>query len=506
MKLLRLSAIPLRVGLVIALVALAGLGLLASDVAVTTAMQKSLLSRVDHELLDSMRFFGPHARDTRSRPPGPPPDSNRGPTRFFIWERDAAGKTLRLEDRAATVNGSPVTPALPDQLPTKPITVGSDGGATLNWRIVSVTNKYGTTVMGMPLQDNEETVTRLVVFQAGVGTVVLLVIGVATFFVVRRSLRRLREVETTAAAIAAGDLHRRVPVRGTNTEVDRLSEALNVMLSQIQDGVSAIEESEGAARRSESKMRRFVADASHELRTPLTTIRGFAELYRQGAMTDVGTLMNRIEGESARMGLLVEDLLMLARLDAQRPLDQRPVDLLELAGDAVHNARALAAKRGAAERHIGLSLVDGEGTLEIVGDRARLQQVLANLIGNALIHTPADAEITVRLTPLADRVRLEVADAGPGMSTEQVERIFERFYRTDSSRTRASGGTGLGLSIVQSLVEAHGGTVGVVSEPGKGTTFTVELPREAPLTAVVPASDESAEDGEPETYSETNSP
>lgn len=219
-------------------------------------------------------------------------------------------------------------------------------------------------------------------------------------------------------------------------------------------------------------MRRFVADASHELRTPLTTIRGFAELYRQGAMSDITLLMNRIEGESARMGLLVEDLLMLARLDAQRPLETKPVDVLSVAADAVHDAEAVAP-----ERDITLRLLPGPGIPEVVGDDARLRQVLGNLVGNAIRHTPQDASIEICVGTTDTSVLLEVRDTGPGLSEEEAQHVFERFYRADSSRTRESGGSGLGLSIVAALVAAHGGTVTVDSAPGVGATFRVELPR-----------------------------
>lgn len=219
-------------------------------------------------------------------------------------------------------------------------------------------------------------------------------------------------------------------------------------------------------------MRRFITDASHELRTPLTTIRGFAELYRQGAARDVEMLMSRIESESRRMGLLVEDLLLLARLDAQRPLERRRLDLLALTTDTVHDAQSIAPKR-----RIALEVLDGPGTPEVLGDEARLRQVLSNLVVNALQHTPEAADITVRVGTDGDDAILEVADEGPGMSPEDAQRVFERFYRTDSSRTRRSGGTGLGLSIVDSLVFAHGGTVRVTTAPGQGCCFHVSLPR-----------------------------
>jgi two-component system OmpR family sensor kinase len=293
---------------------------------------------------------------------------------------------------------------------------------------------------------------------------VLLVLGVVGYAVVHRSLRPLVEVEQTAAAIAAGQLDRRVPQRDPRTEVGRLSLALNGMLAQIQRAVASSESSAAQARSSEDRMRRFITDASHELRTPLTTIRGFAELYRQGAAKDVEMLMSRIESESSRMGLLVEDLLLLARLDAQRPLERHRVDLLALAADAVHDAQSIAPKRT-----ITMEVFDGPGTPEVLGDEPRLRQVLSNLVANALQHTPESAGVTVR--------------EGPGMSSEDAQRIFERFYRTDSSRARASGGTGLGLSIVDSLVYAHGGTVSVTTAPGHGCRFKVNLPRIADVAA-----------------------
>jgi two-component system OmpR family sensor kinase len=249
------------------------------------------------------------------------------------------------------------------------------------------------------------------------------------------------------------------------------------MLAQIQQAMASSESSAEKARTSEERMRRFITDASHELRTPLTTIRGFAELYRQGAARDVEMLMGRIESESARMGLLVEDLLLLARLDAQRPLEQRRVDLLALASDTVHDAES-----NAPQRTIRMEVFDGPGTPEVLGDEARLRQVLSNLVSNALQHTPETAGVTVRVGTDDDNTIVEVADEGPGMSPDDAQRVFERFYRADSSRTRASGGTGLGLSIVDSLVFAHGGRVTVTTAPGCGCRFRVVLPRVAEAT------------------------
>jgi two-component system OmpR family sensor kinase len=209
-------------------------------------------------------------------------------------------------------------------------------------------------------------------------------------------------------------------------------------------------------------------------------MRGFAELYRQGAARDMEMVMSRIESESRRMGLLIDDLLLLARLDAQRPIERKRVDLLALATDAVHDARAVSP-----ERPISIEVIDGPGTPEAVGDEARLRQVLGNLMTNALQHTPESAEITVRVGTTAEDAILEVVDEGPGMSQEDALRIFERFYRTDSSRTRSSGGSGLGLSIVDSLVQAHGGTVSVTTAPGQGCRFFVRLPRITDVAAPI---------------------
>jgi two-component system, OmpR family, sensor kinase len=270
------------------------------------------------------------------------------------------------------------------------------------------------------------------------------------------------------------------------------------MLSQIETAFHAREESEAAAHRSEERMRRFIADAGHELRTPLTAIRGFAEYYRQrggmetrwdradepatgGGLTpsDLDRLMQRVEKEAARMGLLVEDLLLLARLDQQRPLARQPVDLLSLAGDAVHDTRLLAPART-----VDLSVQPGAAFL-VIGDEPRLRQVIGNLMSNALTHTPDGTPIEVsigsgtldpRLPDSPPAVTLDVTDHGPGMTPEQAHRVFERFYRTDQARTRATGGSGLGLAIVNALVSAHGGVASVRTAPGKGATFRIALP------------------------------
>lgn len=461
----RLRALPLRITLVAALLLLAAAGLLASGVAVTSAMEHSLLDRTDRQLFDAAHGWA-KPRDPHVGPPLAEPGPNRPPSPFFVRITEPDGAVREVNDESTDA-----TPKLVND--PGPVTVGSADGSSIRWREMTVATPSGTTTVAVKLNDIDETVDRLVVLQLGIGAVVLVVLGFGAYYVVHRSLRPLREVEETAAGIAAGDLHRRVPEWDQRTEVGRLSSALNAMLAQIQSAFAATAASEESARRSEERMRRFVADASHELRTPLATIRGFAELYRQGASTDTGMVMSRIEDQATRMGLLVEDLLMLARMDAQRPFERHAVDLLAVAVDAVHDARAVAP-----QRRITMEILPDSGSAEVMGDEARLRQVAGNLVDNALGHTPDDASVTVRVGTVGDDVVFEVADTGPGLAEEDAARVFERFYRADESRTRSSGGSGLGLSIVAAIVAAHGGTVTVDSAPGAGATFRVRLPRE----------------------------
>jgi len=391
-------------------------------------------------------------------------------------------------------------------LVTVPAQSGSD-----TWRVIAQTFTYqavsstggtqqvkGTLVVGTDLGNVNATVRRIAYFDMIVGGVIVLVLALVGVAAVRANLRPLDEIEETAEAIADGHLDRRVPERDPRTEIGRLGRSLNIMLSQIETAFHAREESEAAAHRSEERMRRFIADAGHELRTPLTAIRGFAEYYRQrGGMetrwdrdeapatgdgltpSDLDRLMQRVEKEAARMGLLVEDLLLLARLDQQRPLARQPVDLLSLAGDAVHDARLLAPART-----VDLSVQPGAAFL-VIGDEPRLRQVIGNLMSNALTHTPDGTPIEVligsgtldpRLPDSPPAVTLDVTDHGPGMTPEQAHRVFERFYRTDQARTRATGGSGLGLAIVNALVSAHDGVASVRTAPGKGATFRIALP------------------------------
>lgn len=454
-------------GLVAATLLLVTCGLVASGIAVTSILRHSLISRIDQTLLDASRGWAQAPR-RQSGPPYEGPDPGRPPSKFYVRGVGTDGTPFTaINDR----NSEPALPPNNDVGPN-PTTLPSVNGSDIQWRAVSVRGPHGLTTVAIDLSDLQHTVRSLVWLQIGIGVAVLIVVGIASFVVVHRSLRPLYEVERTAAAIAGGQRDLRVPERDPRTELGRLSLALNEMLSQIQQALASSESSAEKARGSEERMRRFITDASHELRTPLTTIRGFAELYRQGAARDVSMLLSRIESEASRMGLLVDDLLLLARLDVQRPLEQHHVDLLALASDAVHDAQAIDPTRS-----ITMEVFDGPGVPEVRGDEPRIRQVLSNLLANALQHTPDSADVVVRVGTEGDDVVLEVADKGPGMSKQDASRVFERFYRTDSSRARASGGTGLGLSIVDSLVHAHGGDVTVTTAPGEGCCFRVTLPR-----------------------------
>jgi two-component system OmpR family sensor kinase len=502
------SRVPLRITLVALLVGLVAVALLATGVAATSLLKTFLRDQQTEELRTWAAEVTANPAQVQQACDTP---SARGLSVSYDYLvcLDPGGRTVVYTDPRHK-NDVPAIAALPEEwregvVPGGPrpgprrggddddryATVASEDGAT-TWRLVAAPLPNGTiAVLGTDLDSDDEVIGRLIAIEVIVGLVVLTLQGATGYVLVRNSLRPLGEVERTAKAIAAGDLSQRVPAGDERTEVGRLSAALNGMLGRIESAFRAQQESEERARGSAERMRRFVADASHELRTPLTSIRGFAELYRQGAVSDgddVGRLMQRIEAEGARMGLLVEDLLLLARLDQQRPLAIAPVDLAEVAGDAVHDARTLQP-----DRPVTLRLDDSLTEIPVVlGDEARLRQVVGNLVTNALTHTPPTAAVTVTLAEDAgspDHVVLQVADEGPGMAPEHAERVFERFYRADTSRTRAAGGTGLGLAIVSSLVAAHGGTVDLVTAEGRGAVFTVRLPRSGPEPAASPEDD-----------------
>lgn len=501
-----LRRVELRTKLVASVLVLVFAALMLISLASTYALHSYLISRMDAQL----RAFADTAVETAAQNDRAlaryrivvPPDYLAGVTSVSGVGDIYAGGNPPAADLPAVLSGVHDI----DARAGKPYTARSANGKHV-WRMLVIRLDDDSVLhVGQRMTGIDQAITRLVRADLLVGAGVLIALAAIGAALVRQSLIPLVQIERTAAAIGAGDLTRRVPdpedhdgVEPT-TELGRLSRALNAMLAQIEAAFIARAHSEEATRQaaeaarqaaeaarlsearalaSEAKMRRFVADASHELRTPLTTIRGFAELYRQGAVTgdeDVAGLVRRIEDEAARMGLLVEDLLLLARLDRERPLHLEPVELPVLALDAVQAARATAP-----EREINLEIRDRPEQLVAYGDDARLRQVLGNLMTNALVHTPPDARVTLRLSAKpGNRAVVEVADTGPGLAEQQKALVFERFYRVDEARTRRTGsaatGTGLGLAIVAAIVRAHRGTVEVISERGAGATFRVTLP------------------------------
>ncbi len=394
------------------------------------------------------------------------------------------GTYAELRDSSGAVVGSPLVfgfgnePSPSLQLPSglpgsasspeagpRIFTANAVGGICPEYRVLAAAVRGGgTLVVAIPLLDVRATLHRLLLVEGVVsGAAMLLVAGLA-LWLVRLGLRPLTGIGETAGAIAAGDLSRRVEPANERTEVGRLGLALNAMLAQIE---AAFEE----RRASEQRLRRFVADASHELRTPLTSIRGYSELFRRGADSrpeDLAKAMRRIEDEASRMGVLVDDLLLLARLDQGRPLEREPVDLARIAADAVDGARAIEP-----DRPIDLEV---SGPASVLGDGPRLRQVVDNLLDNVRVHTPVGTAVRVKVGRDEDEVVLSVADEGPGLAPEVAARAFERFYRGDPARSRETGGAGLGLSIVSAIVEALGGRVSASSPASAGATFEVRLP------------------------------
>jgi two-component system, OmpR family, sensor kinase len=550
---------PLRVKLMTAVLALVAIALVVISVASIAILRSSLLGPTDSAMRASIDRVAGSTVSGYLNGSGQsyyngefvdwiPAGGNVHKVILPISQGYGRGYPPGLPLRQVPTESEPAIPTDPAWINAhlnQPFTLTSANGQ-IKWRIlmrdypVSPTNTTGTVVFAVDVTSVYTTIDKLASIDLLVSLAVICLVGILGVALVRASLRPLTDIERTAGAIAAGDLSKRVPERDPRTEVGRLGRSLNAMLSQIESAFRSRSRSEAAARRSEEKMRQFVADASHELRTPLTAIRGFAEYYRQRggiaapgsdqgsgqlAPADMDRIMRRVEQESARMGILVEDMLLLARLDQQRPLEAHPVDLLTLAADAVHDARVVAPSRS-------IQLTVGAGSaLLVIGDEVRLRQVIGNLMSNALTHTPAGTPIEVLIrsgnlneaaaatamarpdgeepgseepasyAPEAEDIAswdaehvppqpaplgpaasalsgpaavLEVTDHGPGLAPEQAEHVFERFYRADQART--TGGTGLGLAIVAALISAHGGTVWVKSRRGEGATFCIALP------------------------------
>lgn len=386
----------------------------------------------------------------------------------FVFGPDGEAYMLSCTGYADDPDPIPRFPVFPsaeaDALVGRIVTLPAVGGS-FEYRVLVERDDEGNYVaVAAPLDEIDTAVARVVRTVTFGGVTVLVVAGLASWWLIRRGLRPVDRMVDTAAAIAGGDLSRRVAGGDPRTELGRLGVALNEMLGQIEQGVDE-------RVRNEERLRRFVADAAHELRTPLTSVRGYAELYRQGALADAGDLtkaMGRIEAEGGRMARLVDDLLLLARLDRQLALECEPVDLGDVAREAVEDFAVVEPGHPVTTEIAGAAVV--------TGDAVRLRQVFDNLLANVRVHTPAGTAVRVSVRTDRGQAVVAVEDDGPGVAEADRARVFERFWRGDPSRVRKTGGTGLGLAIVASLVEAHAGTVELASGDGRGATFTVRIP------------------------------
>ena len=479
-----LSSASLRTRLLVGVLLLSALGFAASDFVAKSAMKNFLITQVDTQLMsvadgsllrvdragiqsDGDRDENSGATTAKSSAPLTPLRSV--PSSVSITLLDPFGNYVGgvggdLNSQKITTYLAGTLPASAAKYGKRPFTLEVPGS---DFRVVArvLPSAMGSVFVAQSLSGVDESTKRLSFLFIFIGLIALLLIGIASRTVIKIGLRPLANVDRVAEQIAEGDLTARLPDAKPDTAVGRLVTSLNAMLSRIEESFSARTESE-------SKLRRFVADASHELRTPLTAIRGFAELHRQGAVKGEGAtaeLVGRIENESIRMGALVEDLLALARLDQARDYVAKPVNLTELVTEAVESARA------AGPNHP--ITVDLPEEAFVLGDLHKIYQVVANLLANARVHTPAGTPISVSIKSDDEGTTISIADSGPGLSEADQARIFERFYRADPSRNRAKAeGSGLGLSIVDSVMQAHGGRVGVSSTVGGGATFTVFFP------------------------------
>ena len=485
--------LSLRARLVLGVLALATVGLVAADIATYTSLRSFLFDRTDSSLESAHREAeaellgtGPSASGGRTTPTRPGSgstslsrlqDLTRSLPGLFIETRNSAGK-VTFSDQVpefAQTGTRPSAPKLPKTISLKPpsgdspdrvryLTVPSIKG-DVRYRVRASLDPGSTSllILATSLSGVDGTLHRLTLIELLVTGAVLIAIAVLGLWAVRLGLRPLDAIGRTAAAIADGDLSHRVERAEARTEVGRLGLALNAMLGQIESAFKAKDASE-------QKLRRFVADASHELRTPLAAVRAYADLFKRGAdrrPDDLERAMAGISRESARMTMLVEDLLLLARLDEGLPLERRRVELADLVGEAVETARTVEPDRSIA--------LDAQPAA-VLGDPLRLRQIVDNLLSNTRAHTPPDAPVHVSVGAVNGSALIRVEDSGPGIADVEAERVFERFYRADPSRSRARGGAGLGLSIVSAVAEAHGGAVSVRSEAGQGSTFEISLP------------------------------
>ncbi|QFU86873.1 cell wall metabolism sensor histidine kinase WalK [Amycolatopsis sp. YIM 10] len=439
-------------------------GMVTSSAVVLVALRKPLVDQVDLQVTVAAGILSALPQQTVANLAANTTASREGPDDLYLAYLTADGQpSLALHGTDA--------PELPELDHAAVLARGGTPFEVPGWRVLALpTRTGGSVVVAGALSQVDEIVARVRLVCGLVGGGLLVVLATAGWFWVRAGLHPLRRIEETAAAIAGGDLSRRVPFTAAeSTEVGRLTTALNGMLAQIEAAVAA-------RTRSEERLRAFVADASHELRTPLAGISGFAQLYRMGG-SEIDATMDRIERESTRLTALVDDLLLLAQLDeGGLHLRRAPMDLRSLAADALHDLRALDPAREVALTGLGDAM--DPAPAPVLGDEARLRQVVSNLVGNAIAHTPPGSAVRIGVGTRGGESILELADSGPGLSPDQVALVFDRFYRADPSRARDhGGGAGLGLAIVWSLVTAHGGTVTVSTAPGDGATFRLALPK-----------------------------
>lgn len=473
---LRRMSLRTRLLLITAGLLLAGLTLISA--VVSDSLERYQLDRIDTqlrgftELIARVPSGGLPAGDPRTSVLDPALDLIGAPYVVYLGANGAVTGGIHSSRLAAETLPPPEDlRSIPVHGP--PVDLRAANGSE-RWRAVAAPAPGGTVIAAAPLAEADALISRLRISSVVTGSVLLVLLTGAGWFALRGGLRPLRRIEHTAAAIAGGDLSRRVPgIAAPGTEIGRLAGSLNTMLGQLERAFAD-------RTASETRMRTFVADVSHELRTPLFGIKGTAELYRMGALpeqSDVDEAMHRIDREAVRLAALTEDLLLLAQLDEapEAQLDRAPMDLRTLAGDARHSLRALDPSRPV--ELTGPGGEGGPGPAPVNADEARLRQVVTNLVGNAAAHTPPGTAVRVGVGTVGGRAVLEVADEGPGMTAAQAKRVFDRFYRADRSRARTPGAdAGLGLAIARSLTRAHDGELELETAAGEGACFRMVLP------------------------------
>jgi two-component system, OmpR family, sensor kinase len=484
----------LRARLLLSLGVVAVLALVVADVATYSLLHSFLFSRINQQLQQSHVSVERLVQNNGGGPNGPGGPNNPGPgddqLNCFVLQGAAQGAFVEVRTPSGTITcpvgqfgeaeSSPKLPATikgysptnnPHGEPTAYFSTGSAKPGGPPFRVRAAQLGQDTLILALPLSDTYSTLHQLLFVELVVTGAALVMAGLLGWWLVRVGLRPLAAIERTAANVAEGELGHRVPGESKRTEVGRLAGVLNVMLARIEGAFAARDATEGRLRASEARMRRFVSDASHELRTPLSAVSAYAELFDRGASErpeDLERVMTGIRSETGRMGHLVDDLLLLARMDEGRPLQEVPVELVGLAAEAVDAAEAVGSDWPVR--------LEASEPVDVIGDPARLRQVLDNLLSNARAHTPPGTHVTVAVRRDGSDAVLEVADDGPGIDPDTADRLFERFYRADASRSRASGGSGLGLSIVEAIVAGHGGSVSARRGDVSGSVFTVRIP------------------------------